>query len=113
MAKAGILKAAIPAAFILALVPMDASAKDTQFWNLTANTITSVQLSPTGKNEWGKNQADNDKDGTVETVTLTRSSGNQAYDDSALAAAKKLNHLLQPLPDGCPPDIYIDFTLNH
>jgi hypothetical protein len=56
----------IPAAFILAFVPMGASAKDTQFWNLTANTITSLQLSPPGKDEWGRNQADNDRDHTVD-----------------------------------------------
>lgn len=53
-------------AFILAFVPLGASAKDTRFWNLTANTITSLQLSPAGKNEWGQNQADNDRDGTVD-----------------------------------------------
>ena len=59
-------RAAILIAFILALIPISASAKDTQFWNLTANTITSLQLSPAGKNEWGRNQADNDKDHTVD-----------------------------------------------
>jgi V8-like Glu-specific endopeptidase len=59
-------KAAILTAFILAFIPVSASAKDTQFWNLTANTITSLQLSPPGKNEWGRNQADNDKDHTVD-----------------------------------------------
>jgi hypothetical protein len=59
-------KAMIPVAFILALVATSASAKDTQFWNLTANTITSLQLSPPGKNEWGRNQADNDRDHTVD-----------------------------------------------
>src|SRR3984885_8907760 len=59
-------KAAILTAFILAFIPISASAKDTQFWNLTANTITSLQLSPPGKNEWGRNQADNDKDHTVD-----------------------------------------------
>jgi len=59
-------RAAILIAFILALIPISASAKDTQFWNLTANTITSLQFSPTGKNEWGRNQADNDKDHTVD-----------------------------------------------
>jgi hypothetical protein len=52
--------------FLLALVPLGASAKDTRFWNLTANTITSLQLSPAGKNEWGANQADNDRDRTVD-----------------------------------------------
>jgi hypothetical protein len=58
--------AAILVAFILAFVPMSASAKDTQFWNLTANTITSLQLSPPGKNAWGRNQADNDRDHAVD-----------------------------------------------
>ena len=53
-------------AFLLAFIPVDASAKDTQFWNLTANTITSLQLSLPGKNEWGRNQADNDRDRTVD-----------------------------------------------
>ena len=53
-------------AFIFAFLPASASAKDTRFWNLTANTITSLQLSPPGKNEWGRNQADNDHDHTVD-----------------------------------------------
>jgi V8-like Glu-specific endopeptidase len=53
-------------AFVFAFVSTDASAKDTRFWNLTANTITSLQLSPAGKNDWGRNQADNDRDGTVD-----------------------------------------------
>jgi hypothetical protein len=60
------IRAAIPVAFILAFMPASASAKDTRFWNLTANTITSLQLSPPGKNEWGRNQADNDRDHTVD-----------------------------------------------
>jgi hypothetical protein len=59
-------KAAALITFILAFIPMSASAKDTQFWNLTANTITSLQFSPVGKNEWGRNQADNDRDHTVD-----------------------------------------------
>jgi TonB family protein len=52
-------------------------------------------------------------DGTVppESVTLVQSSGNPAYDDSALTAARSLGHLVQPLPDGCPPDISITFKL--
>ena len=59
-------KATILIALVFALVPTGASAKDTQFWNLTANTITSLQLSPPGKNEWGRNQTDNDRDHTVD-----------------------------------------------
>ena len=59
-------RAAALIALILAFVPMNASAKDTRFWNLTANTITSLQLSPAGKNDWGRNQADNDRDHTVD-----------------------------------------------
>jgi hypothetical protein len=52
--------------FVSVLLPISAWAKDTRFWNLTANTITSVQLSPAGKNDWGRNQADNDRDHTVD-----------------------------------------------
>jgi hypothetical protein len=59
-------KATALTVLILASVPTAALAKDTRFWNLTANTITSLQLSPAGKNDWGKNQADNDRDGSVD-----------------------------------------------
>jgi hypothetical protein len=43
-----------------------AMAKTTQLWNLTANTITSLQLSPAGKNEWGPDQTANDPDHAVD-----------------------------------------------
>lgn len=59
-------RAAILTILVLTLIPAGASAKDTQFWNLTVNTITSLQLSPPGKNEWGRNQTDNDRDRTVD-----------------------------------------------
>jgi hypothetical protein len=59
-------KAVALIAFILVFAPTGASAKDTRFWNLTANTISSLQLSPAGKNEWGRNQTDNDPDHTVD-----------------------------------------------
>jgi TonB family protein len=54
-----------------------------------------------------------EKDGRVpvESVHLIESSGNSSYDDSAVAAAKGLGYLHQPLPDGCPPDIPITFKL--
>jgi TonB family protein len=55
-----------------------------------------------------------EKDGRVppESVTLERSSNNKVYDDSALAAARAIGYTLQPLPDGCPPDISITFKPN-
>ncbi|HEV3271777.1 MAG TPA: energy transducer TonB [Candidatus Methylacidiphilales bacterium] len=55
-----------------------------------------------------------EKDGRVppESVRLVQSSGNPAYDDSALTAAKGLGYLHEPLPDGCPPDISITFKPN-
>jgi TonB family protein len=55
-----------------------------------------------------------EKDGRVptESVRLLQSSGNPAYDDSAIAAAKSLGYLHEPLPDGCPPDISITFKPN-
>jgi hypothetical protein len=48
------------------LYPSTSIAKDTQFWNLTANTITSFQLSPAGKDDWGAEQTANDADRTVD-----------------------------------------------
>jgi hypothetical protein len=60
------IKTAACVALLVALVPTAAIAKNTRFWNLTANTITSLQLSPSGKNEWGPNQTDNDSDRSVD-----------------------------------------------
>jgi hypothetical protein len=54
------------AVLLVAAAPTLAMAKDTRLWNLTANTITSLQLSPAGRNEWGKNQTDNDPDRSVD-----------------------------------------------
>jgi TonB family protein len=56
-----------------------------------------------------------ENDGRVppEDVVLLHSSGNQAIDDSALAAARSMGYTLEPLPDGCPPDISINLQLNH
>jgi hypothetical protein len=53
-------------AIFLSLIPTVSVAKDTRFWNLTANTITSLQLSPVGRNDWGPNQTDNDADHSVD-----------------------------------------------
>jgi hypothetical protein len=43
-----------------------AESKPTRFWNLTVNTITALQMSPAGKQDWGLNQCRNDRDGTVD-----------------------------------------------
>ena len=49
-----------------AILPGAAFAKDTRFWNLTAHTITSLQLSPAGAEAWGPDQTANDADGAVD-----------------------------------------------
>jgi len=53
---------------VLAVIASGAHAqnKPTRFWNLTVNTITALQMSPAGKQEWGINQCRNDRDGTVD-----------------------------------------------
>jgi hypothetical protein len=38
----------------------------TRFWNLTGETITRLQLAPTGTSEWGPDQCHNDPDGSVD-----------------------------------------------
>ena len=44
-----------------------AVAKDTLFWNLTINKILKLQLSATGKDNWGPDQTANDSDHSVDT----------------------------------------------
>ena len=63
------MKKLLPLSLILLLgatAPGFAAGKGTRFWNLTANTVTSFQLSPAGKESWGNDQCKNDKDGTVD-----------------------------------------------
>ncbi len=43
-----------------------AAAKTTKFWNLTANTITSIELAPTGTDKFGPDLAKLDPDGSVD-----------------------------------------------
>jgi hypothetical protein len=52
-----------------------AQGKPTRFWNLTVNTITSLQMSPAGRQEWGENQCKNDRDGTVDHDERLRITG--------------------------------------
>jgi hypothetical protein len=42
------------------------AAKPTRFWNLTANTVTKLEMAPSGTDRWGEDQAKNDKDGSVD-----------------------------------------------
>ena len=59
-------KALLGAALLLGCIATSANAKDTQFWNLTAHTITGFQLSPAGKDDWGADQTANDRDHSVD-----------------------------------------------
>ena len=43
-----------------------AAAKTTRFWNLTANTITSFALAPTGTGTFGPDLAKSDPDGSID-----------------------------------------------
>jgi hypothetical protein len=66
-------------AFIaLAISGSVATAQDRRgirFWNLTLYTITKLQMSPTGKDAWGPDQCQNDRDGTVDHDERLRITG--------------------------------------
>jgi hypothetical protein len=49
--------------------------KSIRFWNLTLYTITSFQMSPAGKDNWGPDQCKNDRDGTVDHDERLRITG--------------------------------------
>ena len=52
-----------------------AQGKGIRFWNLTTATVSGFQLSPTGKDNWGPNQALNDKDKEVDHDERLRITG--------------------------------------
>ena len=52
-----------------------AQGKGIRFWNLTTATISSFQLSPAGKDDWGANQTLNDKDSEVDHDERLRITG--------------------------------------
>jgi hypothetical protein len=52
-----------------------AQGKGIRFWNLTTATVSSLQLSPAGKDSWGPNQALNDKDKEVDHDERLRITG--------------------------------------
>ena len=48
------------------LLSHPAMAKDTRFWNLTSQTVMSLELAPAGTKRFGPNQCKNDPDGSVD-----------------------------------------------
>src|SRR3954465_8567092 len=52
-----------------------AQGKGIRFWNLTTATVSSFQLSPAGKDDWGANQTLNDKDKEVDHDVRLRITG--------------------------------------
>jgi len=65
-------------AIAVGMLGSSAGAQDRRgirLWNLTLYTLTNVQLSPAGQNAWGKNQCENDPDGTVDHDERLRITG--------------------------------------
>lgn len=58
-----------------ATVLAQSKGKGIRLWNLTSATISSFELSPAGKNEWGPNQTLNDKDKEVDHDERLRITG--------------------------------------
>jgi hypothetical protein len=50
----------------LLVSPLLAADKPTLFWNLTKNTLTTVELAPAGTTDFGPNQCLNDPDKSVD-----------------------------------------------
>ena len=74
------MRAALVAAIALAVISSAAAAQDRRgmrFWNLTLYTVTDLRMSPTGKDAWGPNQCENDRDGTVDHDERLRITGIQ------------------------------------
>jgi len=72
------MRATLLAAIALAVIGSMASAQDRRgmrFWNLTLYTVTDLRMSPAGKETWGPNQCDNDRDGTVDHDERLRITG--------------------------------------
>ena len=63
-------------ALVLSLTAsLPADRKPTRFWNLTANTIVSLQMSPAGQQAWGRDQCENDRDHEVDHDERLRITG--------------------------------------
>ena len=60
---------------LLGYAAMAQNRRDIRFWNLTLYAISNLQMSPTGKDAWGPNQCENDRDGTVDHDERLRITG--------------------------------------
>src|SRR6266849_2128775 len=72
------MRGVLDAAVALVLVCSTATAQDRRgirFWNLTANTVKQLHLSPAGKDTWGPDQCKNDRDGEVDHDERLRITG--------------------------------------
>ena len=72
------LRTPLLAAIALAVIGSTAAAQDRRgirFWNLTLYTVTDLRMSPAGKEAWGPNQCQNDRDGTVDHDERLRITG--------------------------------------
>jgi hypothetical protein len=72
------MRAPLLAAIALAVIGSVAAAQDRRgmrFWNLTLYTVTDLRMSPAGKDAWGPNQCENDRDGTVDHDERLRITG--------------------------------------
>jgi hypothetical protein len=68
----------VGATLALLLLSSIAAAQDRRgirFWNLTAETVKQLYLSPAGKDEWGPDQCKNDRDGEVDHNERLRITG--------------------------------------
>ena len=65
----------VAAALLASVGQLAAEGKGIRFWNLTTATISNLQLSPTGTDSWGPNQALNDKDKEVDHDERLRITG--------------------------------------
>src|SRR3977135_4495537 len=71
------LRAVFAIALLVLAMPAQSRAqgKGIRLWNLTTATISSFQLSPAGKDNWGANQTLNDKDKEVDHDERLRITG--------------------------------------
>jgi hypothetical protein len=62
-------------ALIITASGAGAAERSIRFWNLTRHSIAEFNLAPAGTTNWGDNQCENDKDGTVDSDERLRITG--------------------------------------